>query len=151
MVIDARNPGTETSMVDVGGFRLCLSCSGEGEPQVVLISGSGAIAATWELVHSGSVVRKFGSLGNLPLAVLRRGKDDPTMVLPTMTPLQAEEAWRIAENNLAALSSNSVLLVAPNSRHNIMFDEPERVTEAVRIVVEAVLRNRRVEDIAALA
>jgi hypothetical protein len=33
-------------MVDVGSFRLCLSCSGEGAPQVVLISGSGAIAAT---------------------------------------------------------------------------------------------------------
>ena len=298
-------------MVDVGGFRLSLSCSGESEPPVVLISGSGAIAATWEIVQAGisrftrvcaydragfgasdpgpipstlsdraeqlsrllenaglksplvlvgmsyggliarafhyhhaekvcgmvmvdvleesfgyrpefaervargreeilanvrkarfglmhlwllkhrevvlpeafsddsqrqfrasfarskfwravlddadsmrrseSVVRKFGSLGNVPLVVLRHGKDDPTLVLPTMTPPQAEEAWRIAQNNLAALSSNSLLLVAPNSRHNIMFDEPERVTEAVRIVVEAVRQNRRVEDIAAHA
>jgi pimeloyl-ACP methyl ester carboxylesterase len=42
--------------------------------------------------RSESVVRKFGSLGDLPLAVLRHGKDDPTLVLPTMTPPQAEEA-----------------------------------------------------------
>jgi len=56
---------------------------------------------------------------------------------------------RIAQNSLAALSSNSLLLVAPNSSHNIMFDEPERAIEAVRMVVEAVRRNRRVEDIAA--
>lgn len=41
-------PGT---LVDVGGYRLFLRCSGEGGPTVILESGAGGFSPTWALVQ----------------------------------------------------------------------------------------------------
>ena len=40
-------------LVDVGGFRLHLHCTGSGEPTVVLIAGSGDFSFDWSLVQPG--------------------------------------------------------------------------------------------------
>ena len=38
-------------LVDVGGYRLYLTCEGEGDPAVVLVAGGRGASATWELVQ----------------------------------------------------------------------------------------------------
>jgi len=73
----------------------------------------------------------FGTLGNLPLIVIRRGK--------AATPPSADDiAHREGQEALAALSSDSVLIVAANSGHTVPLDEPQVVADAVRRIVEAV-------------
>jgi pimeloyl-ACP methyl ester carboxylesterase len=73
----------------------------------------------------------FGRLGATPLVVIRRGKDaaDP----PNATDL----AWRAAQEQLATISTNSVLIVARNSGHTIPLDEPQVVAGGVRRVLDA--------------
>jgi len=41
------------SLMDVGGYRLALYCSGSGTPAVVLDAGGGAGASSWEHVQAG--------------------------------------------------------------------------------------------------
>lgn len=74
----------------------------------------------------------FGTLGDLPLIVIRRGKT-------AATPPNAEDiAHQQGQESLAALSSNSVLVVAANSGHAIPLDEPQVVADAIKRMVEAV-------------
>jgi pimeloyl-ACP methyl ester carboxylesterase len=42
---------TET-LINVGGYRLALYCSGQGTPSVILDAGAGAAASSWEKVHA---------------------------------------------------------------------------------------------------
>jgi len=78
----------------------------------------------------------FGALGSTPLIVIRRGKT-------AATPPNAEDvAHRERQEALAALSSDSVLIVAANSGHAIPLDEPAVVADAVRRLLEAVRTGR---------
>ena len=43
----------DSQLVDVGGYRLFLQCSGEGSPTVILESGGGADSAAWLEVMRG--------------------------------------------------------------------------------------------------
>jgi pimeloyl-ACP methyl ester carboxylesterase len=73
----------------------------------------------------------FGTLGDLPLVVVTRGRaDDPP------TP-DEDRRIREAHERLAALSSNSLLLVAEKSRHNVHYDQPGIFAEAVKLLLEA--------------
>lgn len=71
----------------------------------------------------------IGGLGDTPLVVYRRGRPDG------MKP-DAFETWIAAQGRLAALSTNSIALVAEKSGHNINYDQPELYGEAVRRVME---------------
>lgn len=76
----------------------------------------------------------FGRLGDLPLIVIRRGK--------TAQPASAADiGHREGQEALAALSSNSVLIVAANSGHVIPLDEPQVVADAVRRMLDAQRRG----------
>jgi hypothetical protein len=68
----------------------------------------------------------FSPLGDLPMAVITHGQPfpGPFAVL--------EKTWRAGQERLAALSTNSVLLVAEKSNHMIQNDEPEIIVEAIR-------------------
>lgn len=79
------------------------------------------------LRHAGS----FGVLGNLPLIVVAHGQPFPGMFAPL------EVRFREGQQRLAALSSNSELVIAERANHNINLDAPEIVVDAVRRVVEA--------------
>lgn len=46
-------PEPPGQMVDIGGRRLHLHCSGEGSPTVVLVPGAGAYSFDWALVQMG--------------------------------------------------------------------------------------------------
>ncbi len=50
-------PAAPGKLVDIGGHRLHLLCSGEGEPTVILESGLGAYSVDWGLVQP--LVGKF--------------------------------------------------------------------------------------------
>ncbi|MEA3013115.1 MAG: hypothetical protein QOD42_1660 [Sphingomonadales bacterium] len=74
----------------------------------------------------------YGGLGDTPLIVLTHGKPFPG-------PFAAlEPFWRAGQERHAALSTRGELWVAENSNHMIAGDEPERVLEALRRMVEMV-------------
>ncbi len=76
-----------------------------------------------------------GSLGNIPLTVIRHGIPDLFSSMPAAHAEQAEKIWRELQTDLASLSSNSQLLVANKSGHGIQVDQPEIVVEAIRQMV----------------
>jgi pimeloyl-ACP methyl ester carboxylesterase len=66
-----------------------------------------------------------GSLGAIPISVVSHG-------VPYPAPFDAlEEGWSEAQVRLAALSSNSELVVAERSSHMIPFEQPDVVIAAI--------------------
>lgn len=82
------------------------------------------------LPASAAVVASLGGLGALPLVVLS-GSHHP-------------EPRAREQEDLARLSSNSKHIIAAESAHWILLDEPELVAQAVREVVEAA--RKRAEE-----
>ena len=75
-------------------------------------------------------VNGYGTLGNTPLVVIRRGQ--------TATPPNTEDReWRTAQETLTQLSTRSTLIVAEKSGHVIPYDEPDVVAKAVQSVLLA--------------
>lgn len=78
-----------------------------------------------------------GSLGDTPLIVLTHG---PSAIPPSASTIEGaaeyEQIWQELQQEMAALSSNARLIVAEESGHNIMVDQPELVAESVRQVME---------------
>src|SRR5690348_10176235 len=77
-----------------------------------------ALLASWTMLRAPG---GLGSLGNRPLSVVTHGIPFPGAAKA------AEEGWQEGERTLAALSSNSELVVATRSNHMIHLDEPEVV------------------------
>lgn len=77
----------------------------------------------------------LGLLGDIPLVVITHGQPfpGPFVVL--------EEGWREGQEKLAALSTNSVLIVADKANHMIYQDEPRVVVDAIQSVVAAVRKG----------
>lgn len=48
---DAKAYPASGQLIDVGGYRLHLSCSGQGSPTVILENGSMGVSSTWALVQ----------------------------------------------------------------------------------------------------
>ena len=66
-----------------------------------------------------------GSLGAIPISVVTHG-------IPFPPPYDAlNEGWSEGQARLAALSSNSELVVADRSNHMIQFDQPDVVIDAI--------------------
>jgi len=70
---------------------------------------------------------RAATLGDLPIVVLAAG-----------TSIEAESRWLSAQEALAGLSTNSRLTIVDGAGHNIHWDHPAEVTQAVQVVVEAV-------------
>jgi pimeloyl-ACP methyl ester carboxylesterase len=86
------------------------------------------------------------SIGDKPLVVLTRGKED---VRPGTSPEVAAQmlrAWQDMQAQLPRLSSNSAHIVAPNSSHFIQADAPKLVVAAVHEVVQAARTHARVNE-----
>jgi pimeloyl-ACP methyl ester carboxylesterase len=73
-----------------------------------------------------------GSLGSLPVIVITHGKPFPGPFA------LLEKNWSEGHAQLAALSNDSVLMVAKNSNHMIQQDEPALVVDAIRRMHSAV-------------
>ena len=78
-----------------------------------------------------------GTLGSLPLVVIRRGESNNESV-SGMTAEQFEQKWQEAQERLAKLSTNSVLVVAWESGHNVEFTQPDLIVVQIDRVVTAV-------------
>jgi pimeloyl-ACP methyl ester carboxylesterase len=81
-------------------------------------------------------------LGDLPLIVISKtpGLDDDSDYTDN------QHAWnRDLQDRLAALSTNSVHVVAPHSGHHVQLDEPDVVIDAVHRVIEAARLHRRLQ------
>lgn len=71
----------------------------------------------------------FGRLGDMPLAVIRHGRPF------TGQNAHMEDGWTQAQERLAALSTDSILIVAEDSGHAIAQTCPELVAEAIKRIV----------------
>jgi pimeloyl-ACP methyl ester carboxylesterase len=87
----------------------------------------------------------FAPLGDLPIAVITHGQPfpGPFAVL--------EKTWREGQDRLAALSTNSVVLVAEKSNHMIQNDEPEIIVEAIRSMAALGAAPRRMSRLGLFA
>ena len=72
----------------------------------------------------------YGTLGAIPLVVVRRGRE-------ASPPSEADLAWRRDQEHLATLSTNSVLIVAEKNGHVIPLENPGLIADAVRRVIAA--------------
>lgn len=80
------------------------------------------------------------TLGDKPLIVLTRGKNES---IPGMTEEETDltsQGWLQLQKELAQRSSNGKQIIAEKSGHYIQFDQPELVIESVRQVVEQTRR-----------
>lgn len=83
-------------------------------------------------------VKAAGTLGDLPLVVIRHGKPTMFSYLPAEEEQQSEEAWIALQRDLTTLSSNSKLIVATESGHDIHLDQPALVVDVIRALVAQV-------------
>jgi pimeloyl-ACP methyl ester carboxylesterase len=75
------------------------------------------------------------SIGDRPLIVLTRGKEDAPPGTPPERTAQMLRARQDLQSELPRLSTNSTQLTADGSRHYIQWDAPQLVAAAIRQVV----------------
>ena len=102
-------------LVDVGGHKLHLQCSGAGSPTVILDTGLGLPAASF-----GPLQREFAK---------------------TTRVWSAE--WFRLQHNLANFSTNSKFIVAEHGGHHIPFEQPDIVVAAAVQMIQE-LREKQV-------
>jgi pimeloyl-ACP methyl ester carboxylesterase len=91
------------------------------------------LIAETESVFSAAI-RPVSTLGDLPLIVIRHGQLDVNAVPPSLGPQvrdDYERAWEELQAEIASLSTRGRLVVAEKSGHNIIYDEPEIIVQAV--------------------
>lgn len=100
-------------------------------------------ASAKELLSFDRICREAGliagDLGNLPLTVLTSSERYPG--LPETSPAQKARsrfypAWAALQSENAALSADSVHIVAPNAGHHVQRDDPELVVTALADLVQ---------------
>lgn len=106
----------------------------------------------WTLFNTSQFeVLEPGYFSAMPLFVLTRGKpvsDAEAPGLSTETRQEFSRSWNELQQELAALSSNSARVIAENSEHYIMIDQPELVVDAVQRVVEAARNGTPINEAA---
>jgi pimeloyl-ACP methyl ester carboxylesterase len=76
------------------------------------------------------------SFGSLPITVLSAGRWD---TIPSLSDVENQQIWedfQVQQSELVTLSSASKQIIAEQSGHNIQFDQPDLVIDAVREIVE---------------
>lgn len=99
-----------------------------------------AAAEISAMLESTAEVRalQITSFGNLPLRVLSAGLDFP---IPSLSEAENQQYWeetRAMQSELAALSSMSKQTIAEQSGHQIQFDQPDLVIDAVHGMVDEI-------------
>lgn len=83
-----------------------------------------------------------GTLGHIPLIVIRHAIPEMFSRMPSEQAEQAEQIWQVLQAELANLSANSRLTVAEKSGHSIQIDQPDLVVDAIHQIVEDVRGKR---------
>ena len=81
-----------------------------------------------------------GTLGNLPLIVIRRGESTNEKI-PGISSQEIDQKWQEAQTLLSKLSANSDLVVATSSGHNIEMSQPDLIVSEISRVVQSVRHN----------
>lgn len=81
--------------------------------------------------QSDHQVRGTGSLGDIPLMVIKHSIPDLFSGMPPAEAKIAEEVWQNLQADLARRSTNSQLITAEKSGHAIHVDQPELVISAI--------------------
>lgn len=91
-----------------------------------------------------------GSLRDVPVIVLSQGRPLREKDLPGLSPTTRQtfrKTWNELQQELTNLSSNSIRVVAQNSGHLVMIDEPELVIDAIlRVLKSSENKTPLVED-----
>jgi pimeloyl-ACP methyl ester carboxylesterase len=90
-----------------------------------------------DLEASEAQVRAAGSLGDLPLVVVTRGKSGCDTAAPEDA-AGLDQAWQKLQSEFVALSSNGLQITAERSGHLIPTEQPEAVIDAIQRVVDKV-------------
>lgn len=77
----------------------------------------------------------FGTLGERPLVIIRRGKT-------ASPPSDVDVTWRKAQEAMTSLSTRSSLVVAEKAGHVIPYDDPAVVAAAVQQVLHQIRKPR---------
>lgn len=148
------------ALVDIGGRRLHVSCTGVGSPTVILEAGMGDSAATWKAIHPG--VAEFTRVCAYDRAARGRSDSDTRTQLRTAGTVVEELSLLLGKVpiagpyvlvghsfggltyaatrrsfRLASRSSQGRLIVAEKSGHYVHLEEPALVIQAIRDVVAA--------------
>ena len=102
---------------------------------VVASSPSHADALVAEIESASAMqVQPVSTLGDLPLTVISHRQPDPNIV-PTNAKMQMgydyELAWQKLQEEIASLSTRGKHIVAEKSGHNIIYDQPEIIIDAI--------------------
>lgn len=96
-----------------------------------------------DMLASSDEVRASGKLGNIPLIVLSESptttsKYSPGGDLPSELFTKMNQTWAELQKDLLGLSTRSTHLVAKQAGHLIQNDEPEAITEAIRLLLKQI-------------
>jgi pimeloyl-ACP methyl ester carboxylesterase len=98
-----------------------------------------AMIAESESVYAAET-EPVSTLGDLPLTVISHGQLDPAAVPPSLGPEVRDEyeaAWQKLQVEITSLSTRGRRIVAERSGHNVMFDQPEIITDAILEMLHA--------------
>jgi len=90
------------------------------------------------IAESDQQLSATGSLGDIPLTVVRHGIPEMFARMPAEQAKRSEQVWQELQADLAKLSSDSRLLVAEKSGHGIPMDQPDLVVEVIGQMVASV-------------
>lgn len=99
----------------------------------------GASAQTGSLSDPQADVGGTGFLGDRPLMVLTATQHD--LGLPDAVLARLEQDWQAMQQEMVALSSDGMQIIAEGSGHNVHLEHPALVVDAICQVVEAVRRQ----------
>ena len=101
-------------------------------------SHSEGLIAETESVNSAQT-QPVSTLGDLPLTVISHGRLDANAVPPHFGPEVREEyerTWQTLQQEITSLSTRSKRIIAEQSGHNVLFDQPELIIESILELVE---------------
>jgi pimeloyl-ACP methyl ester carboxylesterase len=93
--------------------------------------------------------RPVSSLGDLPLTVISHGQLDTDAVPPSLGSEvrdEYERAWQELQKEITALSTRGRHILAEQSGHNVIFDQPEVIIESIlEMISSTISQNGDVE------
>lgn len=108
-----------------------VMASSDSHAHALIAESASVYAATSQPVES---------LGDLPLTVISHGQLDANAVPPSLGPEirdEYERAWQELQMEITALSTRGKRLVAEQSGHNVIFDQPEIIIESILEMIDA--------------
>ena len=96
-----------------------------------------------DLAVGEAIASRVRSLGGLPLVVITAGRQDNFPSAPAPLHRALARLWDVMQDELAALSENSVHVVALASDHDVPSGQPSVIVRAVRAVVVAARSHAR--------